>query len=243
MARYKRGQGKTMTSTGFRLSVSDENIKLSYYDQYDLFEKGREKDLVKYVREIKSAMRASYEYKKLMKFLKNYCNMDHCGVHNNISAEDGFRIEIHHVPFSAEPVILTVLRKRYANNESIAMQPVLNELMLLHYLKMIGLYPLDDLCHHYYHKCEENPLFIPNHLTFGEPEKFYEAYKDHMEEPLRNKWINSEILTEAYQRIGESNIPKDLYAQNVYVVNSKGEPYLSVTHFIKYLEELKVLKI
>ena len=129
-----------------------------YYDNLDIFE--NDKEMSHFIIRSKYLIRGSYEYKKLIKFLKKYRGMYCCGIHNNLTTWDGFPIEVHHTPFTLEDIVYIVLTKRYKREESICMSDIADEVMALHYMGLVGLYPLCSTCHEYAHG-EANDLFIP----------------------------------------------------------------------------------
>ncbi len=188
---------------------------IEYRDDLDLFDPQNKKQLVAYIKETKYLMRKSYEYKRFIKFLKTDKNMGVCGVHINISYDDGFSIEIHHTPFVAEDIIYTVLNKRYRCGEELKMGMVVKEIMLLHWLGLIGLYPLCETCHSYAHS-DDTDLFIPLTSTYGDPVEFFDMYKQYMTDELRNKFETFQLMNKGYNII-EQNLPQALMKKYIYI--------------------------
>lgn len=194
-----------------------------YYDDVGLFDDPKEFN--RFIIRLKYLCRNSYEYKRLMKFLKKCRGMWCCGVHNNVTMWDGFKINIHHTPFVMEDIVYIVVYKRLKMEESMCMSDIADEVMMLHYLGLIGLYPLCETCHEYAHG-DQNDLFIPLDSIFGEPERFYEIYKDFIADSLKTKFKNLKTLNEGYNLL-ESEIPDGLIRKYIYVVN-KGQEMMSM---------------
>jgi len=206
-----------------------------YTDDLDIFEPQNKKQLKKFIGDIKYLMRKSYEYRRLMKFLKTDKGLGICGVHPNISNDDGFSIEIHHTPFVAEDIIYTVLNKRYKCGEELKMGLIVEEIMLLHYMKLIGLYPLCETCHGYIHS-DDNDLFIPLSKIYGEPGEFYKLYKEYMTDELRGKFETYLLLNQGYQII-EDNLPFALMKKYIYVNVNSDENMISTKRLTSFINE------
>lgn len=180
----------------------------------DIF--ANEKAYKQFVIQTKYYIRNSYEYKKLMKFLKDERHMDHCGVHPNVSRQQGFQIQIHHTPFTLEDILCTVIQKRQVEKESLKISDIAEEVMYLHYLGLVGLYPLCETCHEYAHS-DANDLFIPLNKIYGEPEAFVDIYKKYLEDtPLLTKFDNIRILNKSYGLL-EEMVPLGLRKKYIYV--------------------------
>lgn len=194
-----------------------------YYDDLGLFDDPKEFN--RFIIRLKFLCRQSFEYKRLMRFLKKCRGMYCCGVHNNLTVWDGFGINIHHTPFTMEDIIYIVIKKRLESKETLCMSDIADEVMMIHYLGLVGLYPLCDTCHEYAHG-DTNDLFIPLTSVFGEPEAFYEIYKDFITDALKNKFENIKTLNEGYN-ILQTEIPEGLIRKYITVVN-KGQEMMSM---------------
>lgn len=204
-----------------------------YYDDLGLFED--EKEFHRFIVRIKYYIRNSDEYKRLMKFLKKCKGMYCCGVHQNVNMWDGFSINIHHTPFVMEDIVYIVIKKRMESHESLKMSAIAKEVMMLHYLGLIGLYPLCETCHEYAHG-DSNDLFIPLKAIFGDPQAFYDIYKDFITDTLRNKFENIVELNKGYNII-EREIPEGLMKKYIYV-KSKGQEMMSTKALYEFINEL-----
>lgn len=212
-----------------------------YLDDLGLFED--KKEYIKWVIRMKKLIRDSFEYEELIYFLKRKRGMDRCGVHPNQTIWDGFRIELHHTPFCLEDIVHIVTNKRKQRGESMKMGDIAHEIMELHYLGLIGLYPLCMICHYFCHSDEGDSLFIPLENVFGDPEKFYEIYKPHITEGIQTKWNNLVQLNKGYHLITET-IPVELQKKYIYVkpTGKKGKKadfeVVSTTKLVDFINEI-----
>ena len=204
-----------------------------YYDDLGLFDDERE--FHRFIVRLKYYVRNSYEYKRMMKFLKKCRGMYCCGTHNNITIWDGFPINIHHTPFVMEDIIYIIIKKRKDLGESLKMSAIGKEVMMIHYMGLVGLYPLCETCHEYAHG-DTNDLFIPMTAIYGDPEAFYEIYKDFFTDALRNKYENIQELNKGYQII-EREIPESLIKKYIYVY-AKGQEMMSIKALYSFIQEV-----
>lgn len=206
---------KSEVSKSAEIEVSIEpNV---YLDDLGLFDD--KKEYIQWVIRMKKMIRDSYEYHELISFLKRKHGMDGCGVHPNLTVWNGFRIELHHTPFCLEDIVHIVTNKRKVRNESMKMTDIAHEIMELHYLGLVGLYPLCPLCHGYAHpqgSHEGDDLFIPIDNVYGDPVKFYELYGEFSTEGIRTKWNNILQLNKGYTLITQ-NIPIELQKKYIYI--------------------------
>lgn len=207
-----------------------------YIDDLSMFEDDP-KELHKFVVRTKFLIRKSLEYTELMKFLKKYRGMNCCGVHVNIKKWDGFQIEIHHTaPLCIEDIIYIIINKRLKLGETLKQSAIAKEVMFCHYLGLIGLYPLCDLCHSYIHS-EDNDLFIPLDLVFGDPEAFFDIYGPYIADPLKVKFRNLQELTKGYNIISQE-IPDRLKRHLIYIDEGKETDGISQKKLYDLIVEL-----
>lgn len=205
----------------------------SYHDDMEIFDDPKE--LHKFVVRTKFLIRHSNEYEDLMKFLKYYKGMNCCGVHNNIKSSDGFQLHIHHTPLTIEDIIYIVVNKRIKRNESLKQCEIAKEIMELHYLGLVGLYPLCETCHEYAHG-DTNDLFIPLDSIYGNPVKFFEIYDEYISDAMKDKFANILELNKGYSII-ERNIPDSLMRKYIYV-KTKGQEVMSQKALYDFIIEL-----
>lgn len=204
-----------------------------YVDDLSLFDD--EKELHRFVVRTKYMCRHSIEYTALMKLLKKKRGMYCCGVHPNIKIWDGFQLNIHHTPLVIEDLIYIIINKRLKLTEPMTQTAIGKELMRLHYLGLVGLYPLCETCHDYAHG-DTNDLFIPLDSIFGDPEAFFEIYKDFITDAMRTKFKNIQELNRGYTLI-RKEIPDALTRKYIYV-EQKGMEMVSTQALHDFLKDI-----
>ena len=190
-----------------------------YVDDLEMLENDP-KELHKFVIRLKFLIRKSGEYTWLMEFLKKYHGMYCCGVHPNVKKWDGFQIEIHHSPLTIEDIIYIVINKRLKRNESLKMGMIAKEVMYDHYIGLVGLYALCQVCHEYIHS-DESDLFLPLDVLYGDPEAFFDIYDDYIADALKDKFKAVKELTKGYTII-RKEIPDNLRGRLVYIDDKNG---------------------
>lgn len=153
--------------------------ELPDYDQED-YDLSNPKDFERYIKDVKSEVRGSFEYREMVKYLRNYGGMDRSGMSPNISNTDSkhVKIEIHHTPLVLEDIVRTVYEKRLHNHEDLSVQMVAKEVMECHYRCIVGLYPLTATEHELVHN---GYLFIPPSEVFGRYDLFMQQYGEFIE--------------------------------------------------------------
>ena len=148
--------------------------ELPDYDQED-YDLSNHKDFERYIKDIKSEVRNSFEYREMIKYLRNHGGMDRSGISPMITNTDSthVKIEIHHTPLVLEDIVRIVYEKRSFNHEDLSVQMVAKEVMECHYRCIVGLYPLTATEHELVHN---GYLFIPPSDVFGNYDKFLEEY-------------------------------------------------------------------
>ena len=195
-----------------------------------------EKSVLRYVRSTKSIIRQSREYKELVKFLKNKCDINECFFLPKVKKyrDSKVSIELHHTGFVIEDIIKIVLKKRYANNENYSQTAVANEVMDCHYRGMIALTALSSTGHELIHD-ENSTLFIPIQMCdFGDMNKFYDEYLPYISKDLRERYEQYRALSIAVENI-EDIIPDYMDVKIIYYIK-QGVEYPDMN---KILEVLK----
>lgn len=196
------------------------------------------KEFYRFIVRIKYYIRKSGSYSRYIKFLKKKRNMDRCGVHPNLSGFDGYAIQIHHTPLVLEDIIHVVIAKRQAKNDGLTMTAIAREVMELHYLGLVGLYPLCETCHEYAHG-DENDLFIPEDAIFGDVDAFFDIYQDYISDSLKAKYQTWKTLNDGYSII-RSEIPEGLMRKYIYIKTKGDQQVVSnnkLADFIRKLNE------
>ena len=177
---------------------------------YDL---NNPKDLERFIKDVKSEVRTSFEYRELIRYLKEYAGFDRSGISQNISNSDGskVKIEIHHTPLTIEDIVRIVYEKRRFYHEDLSLEMIAKEVMECHYKCIVGLYPLTATEHELVHN---GYLFIPPQDVFGRYDLFVLNYGQFMEP--EDKETLEEI--EAYGQNFDHMSQKQILAQsNIYI--------------------------
>lgn len=183
-------------------------------EEYDL---SNQKDFSKYLSDIKKSVRNSIEYRELMRTLKNSASMNRSGLNPNISStvdENGkssVKIEIHHTPLTLEDIVRVVYDKRYMKNEDLSVEMVAKEVMLCHYMGIIGLYPLTATEHELVHN---GYLFIPVNRIYGNYKEFLNRYDSYIDEDMK---LTLEEIEEMSNSFDASNQNKIMSQVNIYL--------------------------
>lgn len=151
---------------------------LPEYDinDYDLMDN---KDFKKYINDIKRFCRNSFEYRQMVKYLRENLDMNKCSFYENVNNIDTtkIKIHIHHDPLTLEDICLIVYNKRSTYGESLEVEMVAKEVMFLHYKLLIGLIPLAETPHELVHN---QYLFVPADKVLGHYGKFIDMYEPFM---------------------------------------------------------------
>lgn len=186
--------------------------QLPDYDQED-YDLSNPKDFGRYIKDVKSEVRGSFEYREMIKYLRNYGGMDRSGLNPNISNTDNSRvkIEIHHTPFVLEDIVKIVYEKRLFYHEDISIQAVAKEVMECHYRCIIGLYPLTATEHELVHS---GYLFIPPEDVFGRYDLFLKDYDQFIDDEDKSTIEEIESYSESFDNTDQNRI---LAQSNVYI--------------------------
>lgn len=135
-----------------------------------------DKDYEHFVKDVEKSVRRSFEYKQLVKYLRENMGMDKCAYLKDVSNNETFdiKIEIHHYPFSLRDIVEIVFRKRSFYNEYLSVEMCAKEAMELHYKLLIGLISLSQTVHELAHS---GRIFIPVDRVLGRYNLFVEYYK------------------------------------------------------------------
>ena len=187
---------------------------------YDLY---NEKEFTYYLRDIEKIVRGSFEYKQMVRFLRENMDMNQCSFFESVSNIDttSIRIEIHHEPLSLYDIVDTVVRKRQGFNESLEVEYVAKEVMYCHYAMCVGLIPLSETVHQLVHN---QYLFIPNDKVYGNWRHFVNSYHDWIAPDVLSTLDRIQELTDMY----DEGDWKDLLArQYIYVDVENSNPDLT----------------
>ena len=165
----------------YELETPPAIIKMNEIPEYDIpdYDLNDEKSFKKYIQNLEKDVRSSYEYKALIKYLREYMDMNQCAFYKNINNINSttIHIEIHHEPLSLYDICIIVYNKRLQFNEPLDEEYVAKEVMYLHYNLMVGLIPLAETVHELVHA---QYLFVPTTAVLGKYREFVDRYHDFM---------------------------------------------------------------
>lgn len=175
-------------------------IKINELPEYDIedYDLNDEKDLKKYFNDVERAVRNSYEYRKLVAFLRDNFNMNKCSFYKNITNIDStkIKIHIHHDPITLFDIMTVIFNKRKFYRESLDVESIAKEIMYVHYNCWVGLIPLAETVHELVHNMY---LFVPTTKVYGAYKKFREVYGDFFSPEQIDLLDRIEAATESYE--------------------------------------------
>ena len=182
-------------------STSINSIEVLGVPEYEIpdYDLTDQKQFMKYLFNIEKVCRRSFEYKQLMRFLKDYGGMNKDSFLENVNMDNGAKIEIHHSPLTLFDIVNIIVAKREAVGESLSVPLVAKEVLYNHYKLIIGLIPLCKTVHELVHS---QYLFIPSWAVLGNFKEFLNLY---------DKWIPYEVRSnlESLEKMSkEYNIEK-----------------------------------
>lgn len=156
-------------------------LKFEDIPQYDIevYDIYSDKDFKKYIQDVEKEVRGSIEYKRAIRYLKEYMGMNESAFLDGIesSSDNKISIELHHSPFTLFDISLIVFNKRLYYSESLELQATAKEVTKLHYYLVVGLVALTKTEHELVHN---SYLFVPSHKVLGDYGKFISYYKNFM---------------------------------------------------------------
>ena len=203
----------------YELETPPAIIKMNEIPEYDIpdYDLNDEKSFKKYIQNLEKDVRSSYEYKALIKYLREYMDMNQCAFYKNINNIDStaIHIEIHHEPLSLYDICIIVYNKRLQFNEPLDEEYVAKEVMYLHYNLMVGLIPLAETVHELVHA---QYLFVPTTAVLGKYREFVDRYHDFM---LPEQLETLEHIEEATKTYDDSDA-KTLLSKNFIYMDMTG---------------------
>ena len=202
----------------YELETPPAIIKMNEIPEYDIpdYDLNDEKSFKKYIQNLEKDVRSSYEYKALIKYLREYMDMNQCAFYKNVNNIDTTRIkiEIHHEPLSLYDICVIVYNKRVAFHEPLDEEYVAKEVMYLHYNLLVGLIPLAETVHQLVHA---QYLFVPTTAVLGKYKEFVDRYHDYM---LPEQIEALEHIEEATRVYDDSDAKTLLSRQYIYIDTS-----------------------
>lgn len=187
---------------------------------YDLED---EKELEKYYKAVEREIRSSYEYRAMIKYLKDNMNMDQCSFIQVSSRDsDHIKIEIHHYPFSLYDIVKIVYKKRCFYGESITVEMMAKECTMLHYQLLVGLIPLSVTAHQLFHA---GKLFIPVDHVLGRYRLFVDFYKEFCKDDPQLLDALNRIEKYSMEQISDLYQTAEVFNQNEIKIQNTQKQY------------------
>lgn len=226
-----RNNAHTMALNSTLDTIVIDNLPPFDIADYDLQD---EKQLKKYIFDIERICRTSHSYKKLIEFLREHIEMNKCSFYKNVNniESNSIRIHIHHSPLTLFDIVSIVYRKRLDKREPLNVNLVAKEVMLMHYLMLVGLIPLSETVHELVHN---GHLFIPTDCVYGKYKEFVERYKGYLDHQLLTTLEQAEYFTTIYDFKKETKV---LEEQLVYIDPSGVYEFPVFEHVVKQIKPL-----
>jgi len=171
-----------------------------------------------------------------MWFLKEHRDFYKTAIYRGIvkTPDKKFSVEVHHVPFTMEDIVVTVIHKRISNGESLQYLDICDEIMSLHYEGLIGLVPLDKTTHALIHNENAPEVFYPlQFIDFGDYHEFYKKYKKYIPDNIKAVYSYLQDLSMQFEKL-EDAIPDYMKPKQLYW---KG--FVRIEEFESILDKLK----
>lgn len=200
-------------------------------EDYDLF---NEKDFKKYIIDIEKTCRISFEYRQMIKYLRDNMDMNKCSFYQNVNNIDTFKIKIHihHEPLTLYDICIVVYRKRLKHKESLDVELVAKEVMFLHYKLMVGLIPLAETPHELVHN---QYLFVPADVVLGHYGKFIDMYEEFFDP--EQLYVLNNILEATNVYNGEDT---SILSKHFIYIDATGTYKLPALHVIQNILNTKI---
>jgi len=140
---------------------------------------------VKRIKRIEAELRGSRGYYRLFQYLKKNCGMMTDGFNTNFeSGIGGMRIELHHTPFTLFEITKIVCNRHLLEHGFADEFDVGEEVVLLHWKNLVGLYPLSPTSHELVHS---NCMDIHPAIVRGNWKTFVSMYEQFFPNDLLEK--------------------------------------------------------
>lgn len=203
-----------MESQQIEVLQSDKNTKLvlngNAYFAESLYQEDfiDEKEMIKFIKEIEKVVRASAEYRRLMKYIRQELDLNKCTFLNRVDS-DMVKIEMHHAPYNLFQICKILINKYIKEGIPFNTFIIAQECIYLHYNNCIGLVPLSKTMHELVHSSQ---LQIHKKLILGDIDTFYSLYKDYMDDDLKAVYLTCLKYSEENNSDLESSL--DLFDEN-----------------------------
>lgn len=157
----------------------DTVLEYRHPDIYsELLDPDNFKAYVKFIKGIERQARNSIELRRLVRYLNEDLDMDKCAILEGVSSDDA-KIEVHHYPFTLFDLTDIIIRDKVHNKVCFSAVQIAEELVQIHYLKMVGMVPLSKTVHELAHS---GKVFINLRRVFGDVKEFVIKYQDGLRE-------------------------------------------------------------
>lgn len=199
-----------------KFEINTNNIiKIDMLPEFNIqdYDFNDSKDTNSYIEDVKKIVRGSFEYRAMIRYLRENMNMNRSAFFTNVDASimHKVKIEIHHDPFDLHSICYIIFKRRKANGESLDIEATAKEVMYVHYKKMVGLIPLTQTEHEL---VGNGYMFIPTTRVFGLYNKFVELYEPYMEPEELDTLERIETATANYS---EENDPALLLLKKNFI--------------------------
>lgn len=139
-----------------------------------------EKSKKSFIGEIEKTIRKSFEYREMIKFLREHIDMNHCSYFKKVNNSfKGITIEVHHAPFTLYDVTCIVTQAFLDQGIPLKINVIAEQVMLLHFHGLVGLIPVSKTVHELIHSGQ---IFVPINNVYGDIAEFYSQYWRYMSE-------------------------------------------------------------
>lgn len=175
---------------------------------FDLSDKKSKDVFIKYIEKL---TRHSWEYKKMIDFLREKIDMNYCAFFKNVNNKiNGIKIEIHHEPFTLYDISSIIISEFIEEGYPLDIPNIVETVLIIHYYGLVGLIPLSKTVHELVHAGE---VFVPISYVFGDIEGFFNKYRKYMTENQKEFLLNSIKMSD---KLANSS-PKVLQKKFVYL--------------------------
>jgi len=137
----------------------------------------------RFIKNVKSLVRSSVEYKKFISYLKDCEEMGICTFFSDITDEDA-SIEVHHTPLTIHDIIEIITDHLIIKNGGTTSLLVCHEVLKAHMLGLVGTVSLSETVHQLVHAGRIN---ININQIHGNIKEFLTKYKDGVNDEHLNK--------------------------------------------------------
>jgi len=131
------------------------------------------KDWYKFICNVKSMVRSSYEYRLWVGQCKEILNLTNCSFLGNVT-DDDTDIEIHHAYLTIHDIIEIIADWMIANDIKLNSMTLAHEVMKAHYMGLVPVVPLSITVHELVHA---GKIHIHYQQIYGDLKKFIDIYK------------------------------------------------------------------